>query len=149
MRLRRGGVCFKNLPTCTVPGPTTGRSSEETPPAQGNAPKGRRRSRMHSFRPPGVRQIESWPSRLFVTIPASPFHVKVLASFSAKRPVFAPFSVRFVRKRRAKGAQFASFKKVMSFVFKYSFASFPLFFIFSVSRLSPRAGTFPPLLARG
>jgi len=37
----------------------------------------------------------------------------------------------------------------MSFVFKEFLASFPLFFIFSISRLSPRAATFPPFLALG
>jgi len=36
-----------------------------------------------------------------------------------------------------------------SFVFKDSLASFPLFFIFSTSRLSARAGTFPPFVALG
>jgi len=39
-----------------------------------------------------------------------------------------------------KRAQFAAFKKVMSLVFKYFLASFPLFFIFSnalLSRLHP------------
>ena len=36
-----------------------------------------------------------------------------------------------------------------SFVFKDFLASFPLFFIFSISRPSPRAGTFPAFLALG
>jgi len=50
---------------------------------------------------------------------------------------------------RAKHAYFAASKKVMFFVFSHFLASFPLFFIFSFSRLSPRAGTFLPFLALG
>ena len=52
---------------------------------------------------------------------------------------------------RVKRAQFAAFKKVMSFVFKYSLASFPLFLCFvpllqaSHSRTIPNLATLPLL----
>jgi hypothetical protein len=47
---------------------------------------------------------------------------------------------------RAKRAKFATLKKVISFIFKYFLASFPLFFILRYILLSPRAGTIslPP-----
>jgi hypothetical protein len=49
---------------------------------------------------------------------------------------------------RAKSAEFAAFKKVMSFVFKYFFASFPLFFIFRNVPSHPRAGAIPLSIGR-
>jgi hypothetical protein len=48
---------------------------------------------------------------------------------------------------RAKRATFAALKNVRSFVFKYFLASFPLFFIFCSSLLSPLARTVSPFLA--
>ena len=51
---------------------------------------------------------------------------------------------------RAKRAKYAAFKTVIPFVFKYFLASFPRFFIFSISRASPSAVTHPlSLAARG
>jgi hypothetical protein len=54
-----------------------------------------------------------------------------------KRGVLGSFWGQIAVNLRAKRAEFAAFRKVMSFIFKYSFASFPLFFISYNVLLSP------------
>jgi hypothetical protein len=49
---------------------------------------------------------------------------------------------------RAKRAKFAPFEKVMSFVFKYFLASFPLFFIFRDTLRFRERSVFPGTSAR-
>jgi hypothetical protein len=61
----------------------------------------------------------------------------------AKRGAFGSFWAPICTNLRAKRAEFAAIKKVMSFVLKHFLASFPLFFIFGNMPLFPRARTVP------
>jgi len=85
-------------------------------------------------------------SRLLVTCPALP-RCAGASDGLCKLCCFCCFQTLFCANLRAKRAQFASFKKVMLFVFKYFLASFPLFFIFWSSLHSPIAGTLSLSLA--
>ena len=70
------------------------------------------------------------PSRLLVTVESWPCDSRALTSFSQNAATLAPFRRRFVPICAQNAHQFAPFKKVMSFVFKYFLASFPLFLYF-------------------
>ena len=58
-----------------------------------------------------------------------------------KMRVFTPLSGRFVQIRTRNARNLRQFKGRFSFVFKYFLASFPLFSIFRISRLSPLGRT--------
>jgi len=98
-----------------------------------------RRIRAYSADPAGAGSASSQPkARLadYVSWSWPCLRSANLGFVSAKRGLFCSFWGQIAVNLRAKPAEFAAFKKVMSFVFKYSLASFPLFFIFADALLS-------------
>ena len=73
-------------------------------------------------------------SRQYVVV-RPPIARRSFTSFCASCAVFAAFSVRFVPICAQNARNLQHSKKLFSFVFKYFLASFPLFFIFWISRV--------------
>jgi hypothetical protein len=91
--------------------------------------------------PPGVPYARgSAHVAPLVLVKTIPFRLRIFASFCARRAVFAPFSLQFGFVSGPFSVRFWFVFQRSSFVFKYLLASFPLFFIFCGSRLSPFAG---------
>jgi len=114
----------------------SGRDAGATRPSR-NDPAGDRSATM---------QVPRRSSRLPMMAPA-PLADPAPRFVFAKCAVFCSFQAQNGANLRAKHAKFAAFKTVTSFVFKYFFASFPLFFIFCSSLHSPIDGTLPFSLA--